>query len=98
LKDLNVCALRLLKFVDESVNEAIADQTSRRALLIEADCAVRVLKRMLLREAPKLHAKLAIMDVFRPSFEHIASGQPADLSEQLKRALQIVLEARQCFR
>src|SRR5262249_40186935 len=64
MQDLNAFALRLLKFIDESIAEAIGNAEERHALLEEAQGALRVLKRTLLREEQTKHAKAVLVSSF----------------------------------
>jgi hypothetical protein len=97
MDDLNPYALRLLKFVEDSVEEALNDQSSQQALLREADDAVRVLQRTLKREDQLRLAQLMLLGVFDDALEIIANECPDDPSAKLKAALQRKLTARALF-
>ena len=94
MDNLDTFALRLLKFIEDSVTEALHDPASRHGLLIEADCALRVLQKTLLREDPPKNAQLMLLGVFDWSFEYIMNENPPDPSEKLKEAFAEVLKAR----
>jgi len=68
MNELDSFAVRMLNFVEDSVNEALEDQSSRRALLSEADCALRVLEKTLRREDHTKLAQLLLLDTFNVSF------------------------------
>jgi hypothetical protein len=97
MNNMDSFALRMLKFIEDSVNEALRDQSSRKGLLIEADCALRVLQKTLLREDQKKNAQLMMLGVFDWNFERIASENPPDPSAKLQEALENVLKARIVF-
>jgi hypothetical protein len=94
MNDLNVCALRLLKFVEDSINEALGDVASQQGLLTEADCAIRVLQRTLLREDQDTHGTLMMMGTFEVNFQKIAADNPPNPSQKLREALLFVLNSR----
>jgi hypothetical protein len=95
IPDLDAYGLRLLKFVEDSVNEAIEDASSRAALLSEANCALRVLKRTLHREAPTKFGQFALIEGSEWDLEQVFKDNPLDFSEKLREALGRILEARQ---
>jgi hypothetical protein len=94
MQDLNAYALQLLTFVKDSVHEAIRDKASRQALLSEADCALRVLKRTLLREQREdypIYTKAALTQIFNFDLEDIAKTNPSNLEDKLLEALSTIL-------
>jgi hypothetical protein len=97
MDDLKVCVLRLLKFVEDSVNEALKDLSSRPGLLSEADEAIRQLERIVAREDSVLLTKLRLLGVFDQTLEDSANSNPLNPSEQIKEALQVKMGARILF-
>jgi hypothetical protein len=97
MNDLNTCALRLLKFVEDSIHESLGDAASLQGLLAEADCAIRVLQRTLKREDHTKLALLMLMGTFEVNFEKIAADNQPDPSKKLEEALKIVLNCRMAF-
>ncbi len=98
--DLNSHALRLLKFIEDSVAEALASPASMLEPLSEADCALRVLQKTLLREGEQgklRQAQLSLIGVFDPDFVQIAKDNQPNQTAKLKEALVTVLLARDHF-
>jgi hypothetical protein len=98
LKDLDQKALDLLQFVEDSVNEAIEDVSSRPALLMEATCALRVLKATLRRNEPDSQrlSMLRLTEALDCDFAVLAENN-ADPVPKLREALKGVLSARMMF-
>jgi hypothetical protein len=94
MNDLNTHALRLLQFVEDSVNEATEDAASRKRLLVEADCALTVLGATLRRKAPEKHALAALFIDY--DLPRIGEDNP-DPTEKLGDALEVILRARAVF-
>jgi hypothetical protein len=97
VSDFNAYALRLLKFIDDSIAEALQNPAEMSAALSEADGALRILKKSLIRgneQQHTLHAQLALLGVFDPSFVQIAKDNPRNPSEKLKEGLDYVLRAK----
>jgi hypothetical protein len=97
VNNLHDYALRLLKFVEDSVNEAINDPNSRDALLSEADGAMRILQRTLIREDATKHAQLMLLSVFDKSLEDVVKEYPQAVAEKLTEALDAKMRARAVF-
>lgn len=97
MNDLNAYALRLLKFVEDSTNEALVDAASRQALLSEADDAIRVLQRTLIREDKTKHAQLMLVGTFDQALADVANENPQGLSNKVKEALEIKMRAKIVF-
>jgi len=87
MKELDSFALRLLKFTEDSVNEALDDPTSLMLLLSEADDALRILETTLRREDPTKHTQLIILGVFDPTLEEVALRHPLNIAIKLRDAL-----------
>ena len=97
MDDLNVCVLRLLKFVEDSVNEALSDPSSRQALFSEADDAIRILGRTLEREDKTKLAQLMLLVFLTETLEGVASRNYLNPVENVKEALQVKMRARKLF-
>jgi|ERR1700687_281795 len=94
MSDLDTHALRLLKFIEDSVAEAMANPSAMLEPLSEADCALCVLKKTVLREDQVKNAELMLLGVFDYNFVGIARENPADPTEKLKNALSFVMRAK----
>ena len=91
--NVNVFAMQLLEFVEDSVKQAIFDEPSRQTLLIEADCAMVVLDRMVKRRAPELYPFVSFFtDYNLPQLAQEPSPTP-----KLVDALNEILKARKVF-
>ena len=90
-------AMRLLNFVEDSVNEAIKDPTSRDALLSEADGAIRILQRTLMREDATKHAQLMLLGVFDQSLEDVVREHPQAIGKKLTEAPNTKMRAKAVF-
>lgn len=91
--ELNTHAVRLLNFVEDNVKEAIADPDAREVLLREADGALAVLKRTLLRENEhKFTQYILIMDTF--NLTRTAESDPLQAGHALGEALATVTDVR----
>lgn len=93
MTDINTHALRLIRFVDQSVTDALSDDESCGALLSEADSAVRVLQAVLKREAPTQHTQMMISGALDVRFQQIAVEHPDEPCEALRDALKEFLTA-----
>jgi hypothetical protein len=94
---LDAHALRLLKFIQDSVAEAIANPSAMLEPLSEADSALRVLKKTVLREDQVKNVYLMLLGVFDYNLVDIALENPADPNEKLKDALSFVMRAKTHF-
>jgi hypothetical protein len=95
--DLDAYVLKLLKFIEDSVAEALANPSAMLEPLSEADCALRVLKRTLLREDQIKNADLMLIGVFDYHFVDIAHEIPANPTQRLQGALSFVMRAKRHF-
>jgi hypothetical protein len=86
MSELDVLALRLLDFAQQSVVEGLSAPSSMRAYFVEADYAVRILGKILLKEDEQRSAKLALIGLFEYSFEELAKGN-VDVREHLERVI-----------
>jgi len=91
--ELNTHAVRLLKFVEENVKQAIADPHLRGVLLTEADGALSVLKRTLHRENEHKFAQyILIMDGL--NLTQTAESNPQRVEDALYEDLATVADVR----
>jgi hypothetical protein len=100
MSDFDKHALHLLKFIEDSIAEALANPAEMSAPLSEADGALRVLKKSLVRgneDQRTLHAQLALIGAFDLSFVQIAKENPTNPSEKLKEGLACVLRGKLLF-
>jgi len=97
MSDLDAHVLRLLRFIEDSVAEAMANPSTMLEPLSEADCALRVLKKTVLRENQVRNAELMLLGVFDYNFVDIARENPTDPIEKLKDALSFVMRAKLVF-
>lgn len=95
--DLDNYVLGLLKFVEDSVKEALNDPASQQALLSEADDAMRVLQRTLVREDKIKLTQLLLLGVFDHGLQSVANENPQALSRSVSDALQIKMRAKDIF-
>jgi hypothetical protein len=94
VSDLNAHALRLLRFVEDSVTEAIATPAERVPLLEEAQGALRVLCRTLFREDQAKLAQTMLASGFHWNLPRIGAEEG---DEKLGEALETILSARVVF-
>jgi hypothetical protein len=87
----------LLDFAVQSVEEGL--KTSDRECFCEADYAIAIVKRLLLKEQDDVKfMKVAIRGVFHRSFARIFETEPPSTRDQsLKSALNDVVTARKQF-
>ena len=78
MSDLNINACRLLKFAEQSVDEGLKDPSTMLECFSEADSALRILGKILLKEDEQRYATLALLDVFKISFVGLAEENAAD--------------------
>src|SRR6266446_8130750 len=100
VNDTRDVAMGLLKFIEDSVNEALSDPSSpqRPSLLDNADAAKRVLKEILLRyDKPKLDQLNSLRVFDQGCFVKIADEHSPDPSKKLRDALGKVLFAKKLF-
>jgi len=97
MSDLDGHALRLIKFIEDSVAEAMANPSAMLEPLSEADCALRVLKKTVLREDQVKNVYLMLLGVFDYNFVDIVHENPADPTEKLKDALSFVVRGKKHF-
>ena len=100
MDDFDRHALALLKFVEDSVHEAIEDPTSRQALLTEANCGLRVLRKTLSRDPDheSTFAKWSLLENRAGwDLEKIGNDHAADPKEPLLCALSEILFTRYFF-
>jgi hypothetical protein len=98
MTDLNAHALFLLSFIEDSLNEALANPTAMLEPLSEADCSLSVLKKAPLKDDERKFATLMLMGVMDINFLSIAKGNPVDPNLKLQEALQCVLNAKEALR
>lgn len=78
MSDLVIRSRGLLNFVEQSVEEGLIDQAQSAECFEEADCAVRILQKTLLKEDEFRHAQLMLMCVFDTSFARISQIDDQD--------------------
>lgn len=89
-------ALRLLEFVEDSINEALSDRGSRKSSLSEADHAVAVLEKTL-RDDQKRSLQLSIMGFFNGDLQSLADLDDAAFLEGLNKMQEKVSAAKRVF-
>jgi hypothetical protein len=67
-----------LKFAEQSVDEGLKDLSTMRECFGEADCALRILGKILAKEDQQRHAILALLGIFKISFVGLAEENAAD--------------------
>lgn len=92
--DLNTHAMCLLNFVEDSVAEALEDNPSREALLVEADGALGALQRLLKRSRAEWLTLFMLLDLDNVSFQCISARRPADLVEAMRSGLEGIAALR----
>ena len=96
--DLDARARGLLDFALQSVEDGLQDQQNGAECFIEADNAIRILQKILVREDEFRHAQLALLGLFDASFMRIFSNKNAQEREQyLKDALERIDFAKTLF-
>lgn len=95
--DLNTHVLFLLRFVEDSVSDALVDTPSREALLVEADGALLTLQSLLKRKRGEWFVSFMLLGLDDISFQRIAARQPADLAEAVRDGLEGVAALREIF-
>ena len=80
MSDLNIRALGLLNFAEQSVADGLKDPSTMLECFSEADGALRILGKTLLREDQQRYARLALIDIFRISFVGLAENNAGDLA------------------
>lgn len=90
-------ALRLLRFIEDSVEEALSNPNAMSEPLSEADFALRLLQKALIKENPTKNAALMLLGVFDVNFLQIAKDNSTDPQPKLCAALETVREARHHF-
>ena len=98
MDDLNAFAMKLLMFAVTSVEEGLADPSSRNGLLAEADGAIATLKGTLRRESPTKLTQLMLIGTFDSDLGSLADADAYTLSEKLKELSRTVEIAREIFR
>lgn len=73
MSDLNIRALGLLTFV--SIEEGFNDPPSMLGCFTEADCALRVLRKVLHKEDQLKFGQLVLLELFEFSFASFAENQ-----------------------
>jgi hypothetical protein len=94
MTDVNAFALELLEFVENCVRTAALNSDSRESLLEEAQCALVVLDRMVMRTAPEVYPFLAFFTDY--DFPKIGRDSPEPTAALLD-ALSGLLKARKVF-
>jgi hypothetical protein len=97
MQDVTGHALRLLKFIEDSVTEALSNPSAMLEPLSEADCALRVLQKLLIKEVPSKNAVLMLIGVFDQNFVQITKDNPINPVPKIKTALDDVLRAKEHF-
>ena len=95
MTDVNAFALELLEFVENCVRAAVLNSDSRESLLEEAQCALVVLDRMVMRTAPEVYPFLAFFTDY--DFPKIGRDNPEPTAALLD-ALSGLLKARKVFK
>ena len=75
-------ALDLLDFIDEKINEAVGNQTSRQAALSEAMGAIPVMKDRLMREDQVKLTQLMLIGFFDQDLPTLAALPEDDFARQ----------------
>jgi hypothetical protein len=91
--NVNTFAMQLLEFVESTVKQAIFDEQSRQALLLEANCAIIVLDGMVRRRAPELYPFVS----FFTDYNLLELGRESSPTAKLMEALNEILKARKVF-
>jgi hypothetical protein len=80
MSDLNIRATGLLNFAEQSLKEGLKDPSTMLECFSDADSALRILAKILLKEDQQRYARLALIDIFRISFVGMAEAYPANLA------------------
>ena len=94
MTNVNVFALELLEFVENCVRAAVLNAEFAKSLLEEAQCALVVLDRMVMRTAPEVYPFLAFFTDY--DFPKIGRDSPEPTAALLD-ALSGLLKARKVF-
>jgi hypothetical protein len=78
MPDLAIRSRGLLIFVEQSVDEGLLEQAQSTECFEEADCAVRILQKTLLKEDGFRHSQLMLMGVFDSSFAEVSQIEDQD--------------------
>jgi hypothetical protein len=78
LPHLNIRVPALLDFAGQSVDEGLKDPSTMLECFSEADCALRILGKILAKEDQRRHAILALLGIFKISFVGLAEENAAD--------------------
>ncbi len=97
MSDLHLRARGLLDFAEQSVQDAFSGPSSMLECLSEADHALRILGRILLKEDHTQYAKLALLGIFDTSFVRLAEGDIENKQERIKDALERVAFSKTLF-
>jgi hypothetical protein len=92
--DVNVVALGLLDLIEDCVRGAVLKSELRESLLMEAQCGLVVLDRMVMRKLPEMHPFLAFFTNY--DFLKIGSDSPQPTAALLD-ALSEISKARKIF-
>jgi hypothetical protein len=95
--DLDIRACGLLDFVAQSVDEGLKDPSTMLECFREADCALRILGKILLQEDQQRYARLALIDIFRISFVGLAENNAADPASAFNDPLEKIEFAKTFF-
>jgi hypothetical protein len=97
MSDLNIRARGLLDFALQSVEEGLNDPSATNECFAEADHAIGILKKMLLKEDEFQMARLALLGIFDISFVGIFENDRDAEKKFLKDALERVAFAKTLF-
>lgn len=98
MSDLAIRARGLLNFAEQSVEEGLADKGQSAECFDEADCAIRILQKTLVKEDEFRHAQLMLLWVFDTSFVEISQIEDQDEGGQrVREALDKIRFAKTLF-
>lgn len=97
MSDLNIRARGLLDFALQSVEEGLKDSSTKSECFAEADHAVGILKKMLLKEDEFQMARLALLGIFDTRFDQILESEQDAQDRVLKDALERIAFAKTLF-
>jgi hypothetical protein len=97
MSDLNIRARGLLDFALQSVEEGLKEPSTKNECFAEADHAIGILKKMLLKEDEFQMARLALLGIFDASFGHILESEQGAQDRFLKDALEKMAFAKTLF-